>query len=53
MSKQDAEILEKLYYYRKLIRTGKLKLPLDAAKKIIGPDTAYHLYSLEKNKKKD
>jgi len=34
MSKEDAEIIRKLYYYKKLIREGKLDLPIDAAKKI-------------------
>lgn len=50
MSKEDAEIIEKLYKYRKLIREGKIKIPLDTAKKIIGPDSAYHLYSVGKYK---
>lgn len=45
MSKEDAEIIRKLYHYKKLIREGKLNLPIDVAKKFIGPDTAYHLYS--------
>ena len=53
MSKEDAEIIEKLYKYRKLIREGKIKLPVDTAKKIIGPDSAYHLYSVGKYKKKE
>ena len=52
MSKEDAEILKKLYKYRSLIRKGKIKLPLDSAKKFVGPDAAYHLYSVNKFKKK-
>lgn len=52
MSKEDAEIIEKLYKYRKLIREGKIKLSINAAKKMIGSDTAYHLYSLKNNSKK-
>lgn len=53
MSKEDAEIIRKLYYYKRLIREGKLNLPIDVAKKFIGPDTAYHLYSRGKFQKKD
>ena len=52
MSKEDAVILEKLYKYRNLIRSGKIRLPLDSAKKFVGPDVAYHLYSVSKLKKK-
>jgi hypothetical protein len=38
------------YKYRKLIQSGKIKLPYRSAARIIGPDTAYHLYhNLEKN----
>ena len=51
VSKEDAEIIAKLYKYRKLIREGKIKLSFKSAKNIIGPDTAYHLYSISKNKK--
>lgn len=53
MSNYDAEIIEKKYRYRRLLLRGKLKLPHDAAKKLIGVDTAYHLYSLDKKEKKD
>ena len=49
LSKEDAEIIEKLYKYRKLIRQGKIKLPINTAKKMIGSDTAYHLYSIKNN----
>ena len=51
MSKIDADIMGKQYYYRSLILKGKLKLPLDAAKKFIGQDTAFHLYSKISGKK--
>lgn len=52
--KEEAEILRKQYLYKKMILSGKLKLPFDSAKKIIGPDSAFHLYSkgiLKRNKK--
>lgn len=41
---EDSEILAKIYKYRKMILTGKIKLDINGAKKIIGPDVAYHLY---------
>ncbi len=34
------------YKYRDLILRGRVRLPLDAARKIVGPDCAYHLYSV-------
>jgi hypothetical protein len=46
---EDARIR---YKYRKLIQSGKIRLPYKSAAKIIGPDTAYHLYHNLKNKKK-
>ena len=30
--------------YRRLILLGKASLPLEAARRIVGPDCAYHLY---------
>jgi hypothetical protein len=39
-----AEELRRKYKYRKLIVTGRMDLPLRAAKKLVGPDCAYHLY---------
>jgi hypothetical protein len=30
--------------YRRLVLLGKAKLPLEAARKLVGPDCAYHLY---------
>jgi hypothetical protein len=30
--------------YKRLILLGKLRLPLDVARPIVGPDCAYHLY---------
>ncbi len=40
------------YLYRKLILDGKAALSLESAKKIIGPDCAYHLYSVPDLKRK-
>ncbi|MBF0592874.1 MAG: hypothetical protein HQL02_12380 [Nitrospirae bacterium] len=33
------------YLYRKMIISGKARLPYAAAVKLVGPDCAYHLYS--------
>ncbi|MBN2159647.1 MAG: hypothetical protein JW807_09640 [Spirochaetes bacterium] len=44
MLNNEAEITRLIYKYRKLIREGKAKLPQEEAMKLIGPDTAYHLY---------
>jgi hypothetical protein len=30
--------------YRRLILLGKISLPLEEARRIVGPDCAYHLY---------
>jgi hypothetical protein len=43
------------YLYRSLILRGRVKVSLEAARKLVGPDCAYHLYSivdLKKNGKK-
>lgn len=42
--KDEAEIIRIRYKYRKLIMEGKIKLPYAEAVKLIGPDSAYHLY---------
>ena len=39
-----AEELRRKYKYRKLIVTRRMDLPLGAARKLVGPDCAYHLY---------
>jgi hypothetical protein len=39
------------YLYRKLILNGKIALSFESAKKIIGPDCAYHLYSVHDSKR--
>jgi hypothetical protein len=39
---QDA--LRLRYHYRRLILLGRVVLPLEMARRIVGPDCAYHLY---------
>ncbi|HUJ16648.1 MAG TPA: hypothetical protein VL197_01525 [Nitrospirota bacterium] len=41
------------YLYRRLIVSGKVRLSLEAARGLVGPDCAYHLYGvLGRTKKK-
>lgn len=42
---EKADAIRKKYHYRRLILTGKIALARQAAVKLIGPDTAYHLYA--------
>jgi hypothetical protein len=44
MKTRKAEALRKRYRYRRLIMTGRLSLPHPTARRLIGPDCAYHLY---------
>jgi hypothetical protein len=46
----DAEIIRIRYKYRKLIMEGKIKLPYEEAVRLIGPDSAYHLYFSLRNR---
>ncbi len=41
------------YRYRDLILRGKITLSLEAAKGLVGPDCAFHLYSVIGVKKKN
>lgn len=41
---ERAETLRKKHLYRSLILQGKLKLRHQAARRLVGPDCAYHLY---------
>ena len=50
MNSDEAEIIRKRYKYRRLILDGKLVLPHNEAVKLLGPDCAYHLYSVKSNK---
>lgn len=40
------------YLYRDLVLKGRVSLSLEAAKKLVGPDCAFHLYSFVKGVKK-
>lgn len=42
--RNQAEELRRRYRYRSLVLRGKLRVRLDAARKLVGPDCAYHLY---------
>jgi hypothetical protein len=33
------------YLYRSLILRGRVRLPMDAARNLVGPDCAFHLYA--------
>ena len=33
------------YLYRRVILRGNARLPLEAAKRLVGPDCAFHLYA--------
>jgi len=50
---EKAETIKKRYQYRRLILTGKVSLSRKAATKLIGPDTAYHLYSKKSAKRQE
>ncbi len=39
------------YLYRNLVLQGKAKISLESAKRLVGPDCAYHLYSVTGMKK--
>jgi hypothetical protein len=40
----QAETIRIQHRYRRLVLLGKVQLPLAAARRLIGPDCAYHLY---------
>ena len=44
MARADAEVTRILNLYRRLVLLGKVRLPLTEARKLVGPDCAYHLY---------
>ncbi|MBN1522837.1 MAG: hypothetical protein JW904_00030 [Spirochaetales bacterium] len=44
---ERAQIMRKYYALRKKITHGKLKIGLSSAKKLIGPDAAFHLYQYQ------
>jgi hypothetical protein len=41
-----AEEIRIRYLYRDLVLRRKIRLPLEGAMNIVGPDCAYHLYSV-------
>ena len=41
----DIEVRRILTRYKRLILLGTARLPLEEARRIVGPDCAYHLYS--------
>ncbi len=41
---EDADVLRILSQYKRLVLLGKAKLPLAQARRLVGPDCAYHLY---------
>ena len=47
MESEKSELIRKKYKYRRLIMTGKIVLPHREAAQLLGPDCAYHLYSLK------
>ena len=40
----DLEAQRILGLYKRLVLLGKARLPLPAARRLVGPDCAYHLY---------
>lgn len=48
---KKAEEIRIRYLYRDLLLRKKIRLPLEGAMKIIGPDCAYHLYSVSEPEK--
>jgi hypothetical protein len=38
------EALRILGRYRRMVLLGRARLPFDAARRLVGPDCAYHLY---------
>ncbi len=45
MSHRTAEEIRIRQLYRDLILRGKVRLSLEAARGLVGPDCAYHLYT--------
>jgi len=47
---EAAQEIERRYRYRTLILRRKLRLPREAATKMVGPDCAFHLYGQHEGK---
>jgi hypothetical protein len=43
-SRTDADEIRLRYLYRKMILMGKAKVSFETARRLVGPDCAYHLY---------
>jgi hypothetical protein len=43
-SKETLETARILSRYKRLVLLGRARLPLEAARRLVGPDCAYHLY---------
>jgi hypothetical protein len=41
---EDAEVQRIVGQYKRLVLLGKAKLPLAEGRRLVGPDTAFHLY---------
>ena len=41
---EDADVQRILSQYKRLVLLGKARLPLAEARRLVGPDTAFHLY---------
>ena len=41
---EDADVQRILSLYKRLVLLGKARLPLAEARRLVGPDTAFHLY---------
>jgi len=54
--KKMAEEIRIHYLYRHLILRGEVKVSFESARRLVGPDCAYHLYSVmdwKKRKKRE
>ncbi len=47
-----AEQIRLRYLYRTKLLRGEIKVPLGTAKKLVGPDCVYHLYSTFETEKR-
>ncbi len=43
-ARAQAEMLRIQHQYKRLVLLGKVELPLAIARRLVGPDCAYHLY---------
>ena len=44
MRRDEVEARRILARYRRLVLLGTVRLPLEEARRLVGPDCAYHLY---------